>query len=486
MAAPSPSHHFERPRTDRGPLWRLIHEPESQNRYQRAWVLAPRSAHAVSQTLVTDLQAHIADVQLKVLDVSDPSDYAVLFARVREVLAGLPRNDAIDVVLSAGTPQMQTLWVILVKAGLLPARMLQVVPPAFVPHPHPRAIKEVVLDIEGFPEIRALREEVTRLRAETQLGQTKLIGDSTPMRELRRLVVRVAASDVPVIVWGETGTGKELVAQTVHALSARSRGPFIAENCGAFSESVLQSELFGHEKGAFTGAHSRYRGVFERAHGGTLFLDEVGELSLRVQVNLLRVLQEGTLRRMGGETPIEVNVRVIAATHRDLRAMVDKGDFREDLYYRLKGAVLHVPALRQRVDDIATLVDAFLAEHRQAPTPHASVFKVLARYPWPGNVRELRSEVARWTVFCDRRVSVDDLAPEIRAIDFNTAVSGGTAQPLPLKALAPLAAAVNQAERVAIQHALNVTSFNLSASARLLEIDRNTLKRKIKQLGITA
>jgi transcriptional regulator with GAF, ATPase, and Fis domain len=182
------------------------------------------------------------------------------------------------------------------------------------------------------------------------------------MMEVYAMTRRVAASNASVLLVGETGTGKELVARTIHRLSERVAGPFIAENCGAFSEGVLASELFGHERGAFTGAAARRRGLFEQADGGTLFLDEIADTSPRVQVSLLRVLQEGTLRRVGAEQPITVDVRVIAATHRDLSALVAKGEFREDLYYRLCGATVRVPPLRERLGDLEGLVRHFLAE----------------------------------------------------------------------------------------------------------------------------
>ena len=282
------------------------------------------------------LEARVGKVELLIVDVTDPTDYARLFRLLGPIVARakaeLDRPGmVIDVLLSAGTPQAQTLWVILVQAGLLPARMLQVIPPSFVPVPHPKAIREVRLDIEGFPEIRALRDELERLRAESRAASSTLLGESAPMVELRARVARIAASEAPVLVLGETGTGKELVAREIHASSARARGPFVAENCSVFAEGVLASELFGHEAGAFTGAGKRRRGLFEQAHGGTLFLDEVGELSPRVQATLLRVLQDGTLRRVGGEGRVEVDVRIVAATHRDLPEMVRRGEFREDL-----------------------------------------------------------------------------------------------------------------------------------------------------------
>jgi DNA-binding NtrC family response regulator len=379
--------------------------------------------------------------------------------------------------------------VILVQARMLRARMLQVIPAAFVPHPHPRAIREVSLDIDGFPEIRVLREEVTRLRAEVRARSSKLIAGSVALRAVLDRVIRVAQSELPVLVLGETGSGKELIARAIHDGSARADGPFVAENCGAIADTMLASELFGHEAAAFTGAAARHRGLFEQAGGGTIFLDEVGELPPQVQAMLLRVLQERTLRRVGGEEPVKVDVRVVAATHRDLEQMVRDGRFREDLYYRLRGATIAVPPLRDRLTDLPAMIDAFLREAtirgraRKLPVT-AEAMRLLAAYAWPGNVRELRSEVHRWAVFCDDEVAPGDLAPEIRG---DAAARGPRRSPTrgsPAAMTTTLAAAVRDAEHAAIAAALAAHGGNLSRTARTLGIERNTLKRKIAGLGL--
>ncbi|MEO7731360.1 MAG: sigma-54 dependent transcriptional regulator [Kofleriaceae bacterium] len=433
------------------------------------------------------MQPLVPSVEVRTVALDDPSDHAALFAALGPVVAELERTEhrPLDVLLSSGTPQAQTLWVILVQARMLRARMLQVIPAAFVPHPHPRAIREVSLDIDGFPEIRVLREEVTRLRAEVRARSSKLIAGSDAMRELLERVVRVAHSELPVLVFGETGAGKELVARAIHDGSPRADGPFIAENCGAIADSMLASELFGHEAAAFTGATGRHRGLFEQAAGGTIFLDEIGELPPQVQAMLLRVLQERTVRRVGGEQAVKVDVRVVAATHRDLAQMVQDGQFREDLYYRLRGATLTVPPLRERLTDLPAMIDAFLREAtiqgRARKLPIApEAMRLLAAYPWPGNVRELRSEVHRWAVFCDDHVSPADLAPEIRA--------GGARAPRRASPIAAgtttLEAAVRDAEHTAITSALAAHSGNLSRTARALGIERNTLKRKLAALGL--
>ncbi len=498
VEGPTPAHHGPRPRSDRGPVLRLIEEGEDPDGYDTAWVVASPAGERPAETLVRDLSARVANVQLRTLaGVGDPSDYAQLFRALGPLVEEVERERArrglsLDVVLSAGTPQAQTLWVILVQSGALHARMLQVIPSAFVPAIHDRAVREVRLDIEGFPEIRALRDEVARLRAESRARQGPLVGQSEPMEALAARLARVAATDIPVLVLGETGTGKELVARQIHAQSARARGPFVAENCGAFAEGVLSSELFGHEPGAFTGATGRRRGLFEQAHGGTLFLDEVGELAPRVQATLLRVLQDGTLRRVGGEGRVRVDVRVIAATHRDLGAMVREGTFREDLYYRLRGATLELPPLRQRLGDLALLVDVFAREARPASSgrPPLQVspeaMRALARYAWPGNVRELRAEVLRWSVFCDHRVELADLSPEVRALPSSPSPTRIPAATTSVAAtpVTTLDDAVLAAERSAIKAALDATGGNLARAARALAIDRNTLKRKLARDGL--
>jgi DNA-binding NtrC family response regulator len=485
---PSPAHQAPRPAGDRGPVLRLLDQEES--RYDAVWILTIPAGQQRSAALAAAVPAAVVEVQP--VDLDDPSDYAKLFRALGPVVAAAKRAFPagaweVDVLLSAGTPQAQTLWVVLVQAGLLRARMIQVIPAIFVGKVHPKAVREVRLDIEGFPEIRALRAEVARLRAEARPAAPALLGESEPMRALRARVTRVAATDVPVLILGETGTGKELVARAVHDQSGRASKPFVAENCGVFAEGVVASELFGHEPGAFTGAVGRRRGVFEQASSGTLLLDEVGELAPKVQSSLLRVLQEGALRRVGGEARIPVDVRVLAATHRDLASMVADGTFREDLYYRLRGATLEVPPLRDRPGDVELLVRAFLAELAARRDGRGlevgrDALRALAAYRWPGNVRELRAEVMRWGVFCDDHVDLGDLAPEIRAPSPPRLVPAAP-PPSPPPGPLLLAAAVEAAERTAIAQALDASSGNLSRAARALGVDRNTLKRKLVLYG---
>lgn len=496
-SGPAPAHHSPR-RGDLGPIHRFV-EHRGQ-RYAAARVLCTPASREGAELLVQELRqtltgAEAPRVELLELPITDPTDYEQLFAALAPAIEALDPRLPCDVLLSAGTPQMQTLWVILVAAGILPATMLQVIPAAFVPDPHPEPVREVHLDIDGFPEIRTLREELGRLRAESRARDRALIGESEAMVRLERRLTRVAQAPVPVLILGETGTGKELVARAIHQASERASGPFVAENCGSFSEGVLASELFGHERGAFTGASSRRRGLFEQADGGTLFLDEIAETSPRTQVMLLRVLQEGRLRRVGGEGEVRVDVRVLAATHRDLAAMVARGEFREDLYYRLRGATLELPPMRERGGDLELLAAHFLGEQgggQQQPWPSTQAWVALRRYPWPGNVRELRAEVVRWTVFCEGRVDLEDLSPEIReCLDRAATPAPKPASPLrtpnqyrEAQTIRPLAEQVAGVERQAVREALAHFHGNLSAASRALAIDRNTLKRKLDRLGL--
>jgi DNA-binding NtrC family response regulator len=453
------AHHAPRPADDAGPVLRLLaHQP----RYERMIVLSTPAGLIGARGLVADAGERVGRVELRLLDVDDPSDHAALFEALGPLVAEV--DGPADVLLSAGTPQAQTLWVILVQAGLLRARMLQVIPPAFVPHPHPRPVREVKLDFEGFPEIRALRAEVRRLRTE---ASWPLVGEAPVLLALRQRLLRFAPSEVPVLITGETGTGKELVARALHDASERARGPFVAVNCGAFADGTLASELFGHEAGAFTGAGRRHRGLFEQASGGTLFLDELGDAPAAVQVSLLRALETGRIRRVGAEAEVAVDVRVVAATHRPLAPP----DFREDLAFRLRVAELHLPPLRERGDDLERLVAHFLGGARLRVGPE--VWERLRAWSWPGNVRELRAEVTRWTLLCDREVRVEDLGVALRAATATPPAPGGGS----------LASQVEAVERAAIQAALATSGGNLSQAARALDIDRNTLKRKLRAQG---
>jgi len=317
-------------------------------------------------------------------------------------------------------------------------------------------------------------------------GRFKIVGDTPAMRELYQLVEKVAPSPTTVLITGESGTGKELVARALHAHSDRRDAPFIQINCGAIPENLFEAELFGYERGAFTGAVSSKPGRFELADGGTLFLDEVGELPRDMQVKILRALQERHIDRVGGLKPIEVNVRVIAATNVDLHQAVKEGTFREDLYYRLNVIPLHLPALRERTDDIPLLVEHFLAKfndrlgknvQRVAPDALAA----LLTYPWPGNIRELENLMERSVLLADgETLHLGDL-PGLHG--------GGLTEPpeeeldaLGLKEYVRVHTA--KLERARIQRALQSEDHNVTRAARRLGISRKSLQMKMKEYGL--
>ncbi|RKH23605.1 sigma-54-dependent Fis family transcriptional regulator [Corallococcus sp. CA041A] len=316
-----------------------------------------------------------------------------------------------------------------------------------------------------------------------------IVGRSAPMRTLARQLDRILQSDVPVCIFGETGTGKELVARAIHEQGARAKGPFVAVNCAAFSEALLESELFGHERGAFTGASAQHRGCFEQAQGGTLFLDEVGEMSPATQVRLLRILQERTLRRVGSTTEVRVDVRIIAATHRDLVAEVKAGRFREDLYYRLAVYPVKVPALRERPTDILSLSDHFLEKYGGASLVLADEAReALVRHRWPGNVRELQNVIQRAILSCDgERIELADLPPELRVLVLPPVPVAPPQLQRMSEDLAPspdVVVPLRELERREILKALTVTNGSITLAARLLGLGRATLYRRVAELRI--
>jgi two-component system response regulator HydG len=309
-------------------------------------------------------------------------------------------------------------------------------------------------------------------------GYGGIIGSSSAMRRLFKQLDRVSPSDVTVLIAGESGTGKELVARAIHANSGRARGPFVPLNCAAIAETLQESELFGHEKGSFTGATSRRVGRFEQAHGGTLFLDEVGELSAGLQAKLLRVLQERKFYRLGGSEQIEVDVRIVTATHRDLQERCLKGDFREDLFYRLAVFELELPPLRDRTEDIPLLAQTFLerfAKRHGRPEVRIgeAAMAALREYHWPGNVRELQNAV--------ERALVATLEDEVQPEDLPRRVRDPGSVPTVLSPAVSELQPMEELERRAIQEAIRAAEGNMSEVIRRLGIPRTTLYRKLKK-----
>jgi two-component system response regulator AtoC len=313
------------------------------------------------------------------------------------------------------------------------------------------------------------------------------------MRELQRMVAEIGWSEVPVLIQGETGSGKEVLARELHARSPRAQGPFLKLNCAALPSELLESELFGYERGSFTGAFQRKPGMFEMADGGTILLDEIGDMEVRLQAKLLHVLQDSEFQRIGGKETIRVEVRVISATHRDLEAAIAEGEFREDLYYRLNVVTLRVPPLRERTEDIVSLAEFLLRKHAvkgiPLPTITSELKQVLKQYHWPGNVRELENTMRKLVILRDPLVIVRDLNAKMnrRASVSEPSVVRAPALASEAEALVGLEAvtkANQQAEIEAILTALHSTRWNRKQAAALLGIDYKALLYKMKKFGV--
>jgi len=325
-------------------------------------------------------------------------------------------------------------------------------------------------------EHRALKDEVDRLKSKQKFS--RIIGKSTGMKRVMEVVEQVASTRASVLITGESGVGKELIADAVHELSDRKDKPFIKVHCAALSESLLESELFGHEKGAFTGAISRKRGRFELANLGSIFLDEIGEIDQSTQIKILRVLQEKTFERVGGEETVEVDTRIISATNRDLMAEIEKGNFREDLFYRLNVVKLHVPPLRERKEDISLLASAFLRDFAEengrniGGIDHKAML-ALHNHKWPGNVRELRNCIESAVVMSKGEIlTTEDLPPSITSSSDQNCIRICTGTSLA------------DAEKQVIIETLNMENGNKSRTSEVLGIGRKTLHRKLTDYGL--
>jgi DNA-binding NtrC family response regulator len=340
---------------------------------------------------------------------------------------------------------------------------------------------KLLVAVRNALALRQLAAENAELRREA--GQGELLGSGEAMGRLRELIRRAAPSEGRVLVTGENGTGKELVARALHAGSRRSAAPFVKLNCAAVPAELIESELFGHEKGAFTGAVAARRGKFELADGGTLFLDEVGDMPPAMQAKVLRVLQEGELERVGGQQTLKVDARVLAATNKDLQAEVAAGRFREDLYYRLAVVLVHVPPLRERKEDVPELAARFLEEscQRNGRRPMAFAREALAAlqgHRWPGNVRELRNLVERMAILCD--------GPALSAADVEAVLPGARRprEERPFREGASFHELVEGAERDIILAALARHDENVTETAKELGLERSHLYKKMRGLGI--
>lgn len=403
------------------------------------------------------------------------------FGKEKTVLCGLGPPDDPQTGRPTSGPEKQVLavWVPDVK----PARVL-----------YAEWTPDKTKHQQGYPELIHAAVQVL-VSALLQLGKQRLPAKRRPerssaaatganlilkggdaMHPVFELIRQAAAVDATVLITGETGTGKELVAQAIHQASPRSKGPFIARNCGAFPESLFESELFGHEPGAFTGASKRHKGVFEQADGGTLFLDEIGEIPMHLQSKLLRVMEEQTLQRVGGHETVQVNARVIAATNRNLMQAIKDGEFRQDLYYRLQLLIVHLPPLRERVGDVRRLAHHFLTlACRRMGVPEVELSREalvkLEAHSWPGNVRELRNTIERAVIISEGRpVGIEHII-----LTENPGAAG------PIKSSATIS--LDDIEREHIQKVLSSVGGNKAKAASILGIDRTTLHRKLRRLA---
>jgi len=344
----------------------------------------------------------------------------------------------------------------------------------------PLNLAQLEVIVKRALEGRELKIKHTELlkQVSTQKKTDMVIGKSAAMQKVMTLVKKVADARISVLITGETGVGKEVVANAIHNLSSRSDKAFIPVVCSSLSETLLESELFGHEKGAFTNADSMHKGKFELAHGGTIFLDEIGEINQSVQVKLLRVLQERKFERVGGEEPIEVDVRVLAATNKNLEEEVKAGRFREDLYFRLNGIHIEVPPLRERKDDIPLLLNSFLERYNSENSKNITGFdsharSALYKYDWPGNIRELQHCVESSVVMASgSEITLEDLPPSVSKASGIETIS------------VPVGITLDEAEKIIIQENLAANKGNKSKTAETLGIGRKTLHRKLAEYGM--
>ncbi len=345
----------------------------------------------------------------------------------------------------------------------------------------PLSLEKIIVLVRNAIQQRRLEEE--NLLLHNELGHRyQVIGDSVPMKALRQQIAVTAPTNGRVLIYGESGTGKELVARTLHAASLRAKGPFVEVNCAAIPEELIESELFGHIKGSFTGATEDKIGKFQKADGGTLFLDEIGDMSLRTQSKVLRVLEEQRFERVGSNVASSVDVRVIAATNKNLEQEIARGAFRQDLFYRLNVIPFYVPPLRDRREDIPTLANYFLREFsseygKKTRELSDAAMEILLRYPWPGNVRELRNLVERLVIVCPQaRIEPHHLPPELFR---------GVAES-PHHPYSTLHEARSAYEREFILRKLQEHRWNMTQTATALGLERSHLYRKMKSLGIAA
>jgi DNA-binding NtrC family response regulator len=419
----------------------------------------------------------IAENGFRALNFIKNHNYDIVLSDLK-MPGGVDGMEVLNAALAKKTPAT---CIILTAYGSIETAVAAMRAGAFDFISKPVNLDQLEMLIRRAVEDRHLRKENIELkkRLDQKFGFEKIIGNSSQMHEVFEVVKQVAPTKTTVLITGESGTGKELIAQSIHQLSARS-GSFIAVNCSALPANLLESELFGHEKGAFTGASDRKKGRFELADGGTLFLDEIGEIELSIQVKLLRVLESRTFERIGGIETIKTSARILTATNKDLRKLVEEGKFREDLYYRLDVVSVHLPPLRDRVEDIPLIIKHFLKEFSQESGIKKEIseetINILCAYSWPGNIRELKNCIERMFVLCRENIMqpknipphiMEQIQPGYNSRSFSTSSLN-----------------LQENERHLIIKALEETSGNKSKASEILGISRRTLHRKLKEYNL--
>jgi DNA-binding NtrC family response regulator len=415
-----------------------------------------------------------APPDLVLLDVNLPGESGLEYLKE---LATLPKPPLVVIITAHGSERMA---VEAIKSGA---------------HDYlakPFEVDDLRLVVKNALETATLREENRSLRSKLAgaSGFGGMLGKSEGMRRVFSTIEKVAETDVTVLVLGESGTGKELVAQEIHRRSAHRTGEFVAMNCAAMPAELIESELFGHEKGAFTGAASRRKGKFEAADGGTIFLDEIGDMSLNTQAKVLRVLENRRIERLGGDASIPVDVRVVSATHKNLEAEIAEGRFRQDLYYRLRVVTIELPPLRARREDIPILANDMLTRYAalyglRCREIDPDALRYLVQYDWPGNVRELRNAIERALVLANgERLTVEDLPPEILRAPARADEAPADGDSLAVPFLKDFKEARREFERIYIERRLVETGGNVTRAAELLDMHRQSLQHKLRELGI--
>lgn len=438
-------------------------------------------------------EGYAAHFKFVSIDLESPVDYAEIFRKLTDSLAKIQSTfkhtpHRLSILLDPGTPQMQTAWFLFVASGRLDAQLLQGVPPRFAGGAY--KVRELDLSRDLFPgiQITDAPRSATSPRW-TPSDPPVIIGSSKRFLTALEGASKVARYDVSVMIRGETGTGKEVIARKIHDESARSREPFVAVNCASIAATLAESELFGHEKGAFTGADRARLGQFRAADGGTIFLDEIGDLPSETQAKLLRVLESREVTPVGSDTATRVDVRIIAATNRDLDSRIAQEAFRRDLYERLAQVTISIPPLRERSDDIALLVEHFVSRwnerYREQKGISDEALAYLIGYPWPGNVRELSNAVSS---MCAMGVSVsigaELLPPSIRQHFGDSAARGPINAELPAEGL-DLRAVLHNVERSYYEQALERSEGNAEAAAKLLGLQGPAFRKAARErLGI--